>query len=452
MSQIFIGGVYRDAQTSEFRDVKNPANSRLLGVVPAGTLADLELGADAARKALPAWAALNEDDRYTALQGVARAVTAMRERLVELLVAESGLTQGEARSSIDASLLALEYPAAYRRAAEGRVRAVFGPASSPILPIIRQVTSALMAGDTVVLVPPVGAALVNLALAQAWAVLPEGVVNVITGDAALAQALAAHRHIEAVSFTGSAGVATAIAAIGRPLSAVVGKLDAAIVRADADLDLAVRAIAWSRLRHGGRACVSSRRIYVDASIAQDFVVRMHEYVGLLEVDDPVRESSILGPLGSVEAAKRCENQVVKSMREGARLVLGGFRFRPSGLQGHWLQPTILADIRAEAIPMREEIAGPVITIAPYRDEGELLASLRHVPGPVGVSLYGADDDALCAFAAPVEASAIWINLPQSDYAPPEAVIGQRPTYRPAYAANVLPDFYVLDPLRVWSLT
>jgi acyl-CoA reductase-like NAD-dependent aldehyde dehydrogenase len=133
-------------------------------------------------------------------------------------------------------------------------------------------------------------------------------------------------------------------------------------------------------------------------------------------------------------------------------VLGGFRFRPSGLRGNWLQPTILADVRQGALPMREEMAGPVITVSAYADDAELLAAVDDAAGPFGISLYGADDDELCAFAAPIQASAVWINLPQSDFVAPPLVAGSRPTYRPAYASGVLPDFYELDPLRIWSLT
>jgi acyl-CoA reductase-like NAD-dependent aldehyde dehydrogenase len=452
MSQIFIDGAFCDAATSALREVTNPANSKSIGSVAECAPIDLDLAVRSAQGALAQWSSLNEDDRYTALQAVAHAVTERRTQLTDLLVTEGGLTQREARASIDAALLTLRYPPAGGRPVEGSVRAIFGPSSSPILPIVRQITAALMAGDTVVVVPPFGAALANLQFAQAWAELPAGVVNIVTGDRALAQALAHHDGIQTISFTGSAAVASSLLGTGRALTSVVGAADAAIVRADANLDLAVRALAWSRLRHGGRACLSSRRIYVDQAIASDFAIRLHEYVGLLEVDDPVHASALLGPLGSVDAAKQCENRVVKSMREGARLVLGGFRFRPSGLRGNWLQPTILADVRQGALPMREEMAGPIITVSAYADDAELLAAVHDAAGPFGISLYGADDDELSAFAAPIQASAVWINLPQSDFVAPPLVAGSRPTYRPAYASGVLPDFYELDPLRIWSLT
>jgi acyl-CoA reductase-like NAD-dependent aldehyde dehydrogenase len=103
------------------------------------------------------------------------------------------------------------------------------------------------------------------------------------------------------------------------------------------------------------------------------------------------------------------------------------------------------------LPLREEMAGPILTVSNFADEAELRAALMAETDSVGISVYGADVDELCAWATPIPARALWINVPQSDYAPPPAP-GVRPIYRPAYASGVVPDFFSLDPLRVWSLT
>jgi acyl-CoA reductase-like NAD-dependent aldehyde dehydrogenase len=369
-----------------------------------------------------------------------------------LLVAEGGLTQQEARASLQAAEAALQYPPAPGSKSVGRVRAVIGPAASPLVPVVRDVTMALMSGDTVVVRPPAGAELLQLLLARAWAALPAGVVNVVVGDSNLASYLAGHHSVGAVSFTGSAAVGDLLAQSGKPVDATVGRLDAAVLRPDADVDLAVRAIAWSRLRHGGRSCLSSRRIFVPVAMAADFSMRLHQYAGLLEVDDPAIASVRIGPLGSAEAAKVCENRVVKTMRAGARLVLGGFRFRPAGLKGGWLQPTILADVPLDAPPHREELLGPVLTVSSYADDVELRGLLGQGGAPAGIALYGVDEDAVCAWAADLPAAALWVNVPQSDCAWPPLNGPSRPVFRPAYAAGALPDFFELDPLRCWSAT
>ena len=383
VSQIFIGGQFVDSAAGEMRSVLNPANSRELGHVPAGSPEDVDRAVAAAGQALGGWSAQSGDDRYVLLQGVAARLRELSEPLLGLLVAEGGLTQQEARASLQAAEAALQYPAVPGVQVPSGVRAVIGPAGSPLVPAVRDVTTALMGGDAVVIRPPVGAELLHLLLARAWATLPPGVVNVVVGDVGLASCLASHPGIGAISFAGSAAVATRLGQFGKQVDATVGQLDAAIVRPGADLDLAVRAMAWSRLRHGGRCCLSSRRIFVPSAMAAEFSMRLHQYVGLLEVDDPMIASVRIGPLGSMEAAKACENRVVRTMRAGGRLVLGGFRFRPAGLKGGWLQPTILADVPIDAPPHREELLGPVLTVSSYADDDELRGLLRQESGQIG---------------------------------------------------------------------
>jgi succinate-semialdehyde dehydrogenase / glutarate-semialdehyde dehydrogenase len=108
----------------------------------------------------------------------------------------------------------------------------------------------------------------------------------------------------------------------------------------------------------------AKHIYVARSIIGEFVERMHPCVGFLDVDDPIKPATDLGPLISLEAAHRVEDQVGRTLRDGATLILGGRRFRPSGLPGHFFQPTILTNVRPGSVPTREEILGPVITITP----------------------------------------------------------------------------------------
>lgn len=451
MAQIFIDGRFVDAATATVREVANPATAKPVGHCAECGVVDAEQATVAARAARVDWSACSSDARRAALKAAAAALRRGREGIETLLIAEGGLTGREARTALEASANALEQPVRRAMGLNGGVRAILGPASSPLLPIMRDVASALLAGETVVLKPAPGAALAQLEAARAWAGLPPGVVNVLSGDAALGQALVAHAGIDAVSFTGSAGVGAALAVGGRPLQLHTGGADAAIVARDADLDLAVRAVAWSRLRHGGRSCASSRRLYVHSAVADEFVTRLHQYVGLLEVDNPVKPAVVLGPLASADAAKRCEGRVVKSMREGARLVLGGFRFRPSGLAGYWLQPTILTDVRQGALAMREEMAGPILTVTPYTDEDVLQRWVAEAADPLGVSVFGADEDALCSLVAALHVHTIWVNLPQSDDVPPAQPGAAVRVYRPAYARNSTPDFYELDPLQVGSL-
>jgi acyl-CoA reductase-like NAD-dependent aldehyde dehydrogenase len=262
------------------------------------------------------------------------------------------------------------------------------------------VARALAAGQSVICKPPAQNPLACLALARAFAALPDGTVTVLTGGSAVGRALIAHPGIGAIMFTGSssAGAEIAAAARGKRLELEVGTVDAQIVCRDADLDLTVPALAWTRLVRGGQGCASGGHIYVERSLAEEFVDRLHQCVGFLDVDDPGKPSTDLGPLISLDAARKLEDQVGRTLRAGAKLILGGRRFRPSGLPGHFFQPTILMDVPAGGVPMREQLLGPVITITPVADLAEALricteVSPRPLISPFVASIYTGDAQA-----------------------------------------------------------
>jgi acyl-CoA reductase-like NAD-dependent aldehyde dehydrogenase len=441
MTQIYIDGAFVDPSGEAVRSVTNPATGKPLADIADGSGIDIDRAVTAAQRASADWFHASPDVRQNAMRASAVALRDDRPAIEAMLVAEGGLTQREARASFDAAAMALEMPHS-ERAQGPTVRAVLGPSSSPLLPVMRDLSRALSAGETVVMKPCGGTALSLLAVARAWRHLPNGVVNVVPGDAATGQILLVHAGVDAVAFTGSPAVARGLVVGERPARIDTGGEDAAIVRRDADLDAAVRAIAWSRLRHGGRACASSRRIYVDAAIAMDFTIRLHEYLGVLEVDDPAKATSMMGPLLSAAAAKSCEGRVVKSMREGARLVLGGFRFRPAGLAGYWLQQTILADVPPGTLPMREEMSGPVLTVSSYTDERQVLEWLSSPSLPLGISAFGADEESLLAWLTGIPATAVWVNVPQSDY--DIAQPASSPTVFRSMSADARVDYYEHD--------
>jgi succinate-semialdehyde dehydrogenase/glutarate-semialdehyde dehydrogenase len=119
----------------------------------------------------------------------------------------------------------------------------------------------------------------------------------------------------------------------------------------------------------------------------------------------------LGPLVSLDAARRVEDQVGRSLREGAKLLLGGRRFRPSGLPGHFFQPTILSDVRPGGVPTREEILGPVITITPVIDAAEALRLARGSAPGCGASIYTNDSQAAVIALESLESGVFRINDP-----------------------------------------
>jgi betaine-aldehyde dehydrogenase len=300
------------------------------------------------------------------------------------------------------------------------VVAAITPFNLPLLTMAASVAPAIAAGHTLVCKPPPQNPLSSLKLGEVFDLLPPGVVNIITGGPDTGHALCIHPDVEQVRFTGSAAVAARVEAQvrGKRVDLASGSLDVFIVCEDADLEVAVPGIAWARLMNAGQVGISGKHMYVERSIAAQFVERMHHCVGFLDVDDPGRASTDLGPLISREAARRVEDQVGRALRAGATLILGGRRFRPSGLAGHFFQPTLLTDVRPGSAPTREEILGPVITITPVRDLAQAIRwTVESAPG-IGASIYSRDAQAVVRALAQVRAGRFRINDPAMGNAGP----------------------------------
>jgi succinate-semialdehyde dehydrogenase/glutarate-semialdehyde dehydrogenase len=193
--------------------------------------------------------------------------------------------------------------------------------------------------------------------------------------------------------------------------------------------------------NGGQNCASPRHIYVERAIAAELADRMHQYVGFLDVDDPAKPPTDLGPLISLEAAQRVEDQVGHALRAGARLILGGRRFRPSGLPGHFFQPTILGNVPAGSAPTREEILGPVITLTPVNDVADALELAGRAAAPARAWIYTGDPDAATRSVQARDSGTFFLNDPGDSNAGPFG--GLRPgrvlaALAPLPAQNPLP--------------
>jgi acyl-CoA reductase-like NAD-dependent aldehyde dehydrogenase len=395
--------------------ITNPATLAALGEVPESGGDAVERAVAAARGAAGSWQRTPVLRRAALLTEIAGRIRAQTEGLAGLSTRESGLARCESQDCVRAAAACFDFFAAD---AAGRpecgtdvgdapaVAAVLIPFDLPLPVMAEGVARALAAGLGVVCKPPVQNPLTCLALARTFDGLPEGAVSVVTGGAAVGRALVVHPGVGAVVFTGScaSGIEIGAAARGKRLDLEVGTVDAQIVCRDADLDLTVPAVAWTRLVCGGQGRMSGGHLYVERSLAREFVDRLHHCVGFLDVDDPDKPATDLGPLISLDAARRLEDQVGRTLRAGAKLVLGGRRFRPSGLPGHFFQPTLLTDVGAGSVPMRERLLGPVITVTPVSDFGPRLS-------PSVASIYTADAEAAGLAVQAMADGAFRINDP-----------------------------------------
>jgi len=433
MHRIYIDGAWAAARTASVREIKNPATLKTLDTVPDCGAEDVERAVGAAAAAQPAWGEMPAAERAGLLREMARRVRAQQALLALSLSRETGKPLCEARDCIAAAADMFECrvnpecggpdaPGA-APAPAGRhagVQAVITPYNFPVLAFAASAVPALAAGATLVCKPAPQNPLALLELVRLCCSLPAGVINVVTGGTDGAERLVAHPHVSRVSFTGSSAVACRLQALaqGKSLDLETGSLDVFIVCKDADLERAVPAIAWSRLLNAGQTCASPRHIYVERAIAAELAERMHQYVGFLDVDDPAKPPTDLGPLISLEAAQRVEDQVGRALRAGARLILGGRRFRPSGLPGHFFQPTILSNVPAGSAPTTEEILGPVITLTPVNDVADVLELSGPAMAPARAWIYTGDPEAARRSVQVRSGGTFFINDPGNSKAGP----------------------------------
>jgi acyl-CoA reductase-like NAD-dependent aldehyde dehydrogenase len=182
-----------------------------------------------------------------------------------------------------------------------------------------------------------------------------------------------------------------------------------VIDRSADLSLAVREIVWARFRNGGRSCLATKRVYVDRARATEFIDQAHRHIAELEFGDPLRPETDVGPLATLAAVRRLEDQVARSMKAGARLMLGGMRFRPCGLPGYFFQPTILAEAPRESRVMREEVLGPVLVVNAVSDLEEGLREAVSAWPDARVALVSSDRGVASDAAALLGRPLAWVN-------------------------------------------
>ena len=261
------------------------------------------------------------------------------------------------------------------------------PWNFPLMIGAWKISPALASGNSVVVKPSEIASLTLLRLAElgAEAGLPEGVLNVVTGQGAGAgAALAAHMDVDALVFTGSGGTARRLleASARSNLKRVhleLGGKSPNIVFADApDLKAAAKISAQGIFRNAGQVCVAGSRLLVQRAIYEEFIAEVAEIASSMRVGDPLSLKTDIGAVASEAQLQRNFAFVDDAARQGARLVYGGERvLQDTG--GSYMAPTIFADVARDARLFQEEVFGPVLAVTPFDDEAEAVALANATP-------------------------------------------------------------------------
>jgi aldehyde dehydrogenase (NAD+) len=432
----FIDGTWCPSESGETFDVHDPANPEtVVGTFPASTAVDVRAAIDAATDAADAWGTTPAPQRGAILRAAAQELDADREALAELLVREEGKTQAEAAGEVNRAVEIFYYYAEKTRELGGvrkptsqrdrvlEVRAVplgtvalITPWNFPIAIPAWKLAPALAAGNTVLLKPASDAPHMAAALVMALdaAGLPDGVVNLVTGSGSvIGGELTTNPAIDAVSFTGSTAVGTSVAnQAAEQLTRVqceMGGKNPTVVMPSADLGDAVEIVASGGFGTTGQSCTACSRAIVHTHVVDAFTDALVQKAEALTVG-PGLSGADMGPQVNESELTSTLGYVERADLEGAIIATGGERVEPvDAPDGHFIAPTVIADVAPHSEIAQSEVFGPVIAVISVDSFDEAIDVANDVPYGLSASIVTGDLSEAHRFTDRAEAGVVKIN-------------------------------------------
>jgi succinate-semialdehyde dehydrogenase/glutarate-semialdehyde dehydrogenase len=428
----FIGGEWVDAESGAAFPVTNPATGETLGTVPDMGVAETRRAIEAAERALPLWRDRPAKERAQIMRRWFELIMAEQERLARIITVEQGKPLFEARGEIAYGASYIDWFAEEGRRVYGDilpgamdrrlfvlkqaigVTAAITPWNFPSAMLARKVAAALGAGCSMVVKPAELTPYSSLALAELAerAGVPAGVVNVVTArdPVPVGQELTGNPIVRKLTFTGSTEVGKILlrqaADNVQKCSMELGGNAPLIVFEDADLDRAVKGAIATKYRNCGQTCVSANRFLVQKSVAAAFSQKLAEAASALKVGAGLQEDVSVGPLIEEAAVEKVERHIADAVSHGAKVLTGGARHALGGL---FFEPTVLADVPAEALIFREETFGPVAPVISFETEEEAIRLANATPYGLASYFYSIDIARIFRVAEKLEFGMVGVN-------------------------------------------
>lgn len=434
-AHVFYAGRFQKTIDGASAPVLSPATNEPIAAMALAGQEEVARAVSAAAAAFGSWSATDALDRGRHLRNLAKLV---RDQMSDLARWESTITGRpirEMRAQMSRIPEWFEYFGGIAPGLEGEsnrlrggfssvttwhpygVCALLTPWNHPLLILAKKMAAALAAGNTVVVKPSELAPTTALVMASmcAEAGLPDGVVNVVTGEGPTGAALCAQEQVRRIDLTGGTATGRRVAAAAAerlvPCTLELGGKTPVIVFDDCDLDEAAAGAVFAAFVAAGQTCVSASRFLVQRGLYEQFIKRFASRTRALRVGDPADSSTDVGPVISAASRKRSEQFIVEAKAAGARLVIGG---EPLNLQnglkaGNFVAPTIFADVTPDMNLFREEVFGPVVAVSYFDSEEEGLALANDSPYALGASIWSRDVSRAARASAKIRAGMVWVN-------------------------------------------
>ena len=409
----------------------DPSTGQAIAEVPDSTTADVDAAMRAAAAAGQEWGTSLPSLRSNALLRLAAAVDEHADELCALEVAETGkpwtvMRDGELPFAVDN----LRFFATAARSVEGTAAGVFSdgytsmllrrpvgvvaaitPWNFPLIMAIWKVGAALAAGCTVVLKPAPATPRSSLMLAELAlaADIPAGVLQVVTGDGEVGEAMVTHPLTDMITLTGSTGTGRRIMALAsagpKRVHLELGGKAPLVVFADADAEAVGHAAALAATYNSGQDCTAATRVYVERSAHDRVVEALHATMGAITLGGP-NDGSDIGPLVSAAHRDRVHGFVERARAGGGRVVFGG---AAPDRDGWFYPPTLVTDVQQSSELVRDEVFGPVLAVLPFDDEVHAVALANDTPYGLASSVWTSQVDRGLRVAHKIKAGVTWVN-------------------------------------------
>ncbi|WP_137290524.1 2,5-dioxovalerate dehydrogenase [Natronorubrum halophilum] len=433
----YVDGEWVESSSGDTFEVLNPANTNeVVGEFQSSSSADAEAAIEAAVAAEDEWASTPGPERGAILKETAQILEDRKEELTETLTREEGKTLGEAGGEVQRAIDIFYYYAQKASDLGGTVKSPSGadkdlftkreplgtvalitPWNYPIAIPAWKLAPALAAGNTAVLKPASAAPTVALKLLEALndAGLPDGVANSVTGSGSeVGGVLTDHEGVDAVSFTGSTAVGTAVAQAAaddlKRVQCEMGGKNPTVVMPSADVDEAVDIVGAGAFGVTGQACTACSRAIVHEDVYDEFVAGITEYADSIEIG-PGDEDVDMGPhVTNSELEGTLEYVEIAAEEDGATLETGGERLTGDEYDdGYYVEPAVFSDVENDMRIAQEEVFGPVLAVLKVGSFEEGLEVANDVDYGLSASIITQDLTEANQFAENVESGVAKVN-------------------------------------------